>query len=789
MAEKFALTKSRAFLSVVYNRSSELQQRNTCFSPERFEAAITSRDIRTTGASPPIAIGINASGADLWIAVLDVERWTSHDLHTWEMNTAAEQRLETLRKMITCHDRIASSLKKSPELFSRVFLVILEFWVALDKAVTEVIPLLNEYSPELSIDSFEPLVLPSLCQMKRLQVVEDYLQKRHESVREPYRQHSLFKFSHSSDSFAARYFQKNDDLQQLQSRIEAEATLLRDNKIEDCARLNEEYHRRKRENNQRSDEYYSDFDKYGDPEWRHSRSCPKCREKQALLDMRITVFEWPLPENDILSRLVVFELRLPKAVGVWRDISYRLARNYSCDTPSSRSIPTPILRDYPALKKYFSSNIPEQQITIASTAKSFLVSHYRERGFPCEKSEVVKRHALGYRLYDVASDEWIPSIFPIIAIRENCTAELCGPYMSLAWTLHSMSHTSNKIIASQSMCQTELSHHEWDAFGHIRSGHRLQWRNMILEVVNGTLDAGDANVHLLFQQAAWQVEKRSSVVYREAHIDLADEGFGLEVLDVLRGKLGCIRNNWQEGWTASTLNILACRLFSLTKSEVVTDSVREFLSSLRQIMWQWLDQVLHQLKVYDSQIDLRAKLATDLRSRVIQLATACRSTFALDPKEVSFLFKESKNVSMFIKCAMVLQANTPGDLTTLPAHLRYVVERNMVLSVEKIILHGQCLLDNAEGIEDAIRYVWQGFQRDPSRPWRKITDRWIACQSFTQDNTDKACHFHMNLLDGTLLFDGKTLGNLPKGIVNDPLFKRVFPNQVCAAFSIDWGHS
>jgi Family of unknown function (DUF6606) len=795
MSEGFPLIKSRAYLSAVYNRCSELQRRDNHFSPENFEATLTRGHLWERGLSPPPPIDRTATGVDLWLAILDVERWTANDLHDWAVNTPSETRLDVLSELIPRLDNIAHSLD-NPELFSRVFLVILELWVALDKMVIKDIPLLKKYSPELSVSSFEPLILPTLPQMKRLRVVEDYIQRRHDGARHPYRQHSLFKFINHRDSFAARYFQENDELQKLQSRITLEATKTRNDKEQECLRRNEEWHQRKRENDRRRCVYIKYTDGYGDQQSYHDHNCQKCREQRALNGMRITVFEWPLPEDDILSQLVVFELQVPKPVAVWRDISYHLARHYSPDTPNKAPSPTPVLSNYDALQNYISPSLLSPHVSIASRTKSFLVSHYRECRFPCLTDEVVKPNGLRYELYDIAEGAWIPSKFPNMAIRGKCTpAFSSGPYDSLAWAGIGTDHTSNMVIAQQSQCPARLSYHEWDAFGHIRSGHRLQWRNMMLELNNGTVALGDPAVHLLFRQAAWQVEIRSSADHREAHLDLADELFGIDAVCVLRKQLGRICDNWHEGWTAATLSIMACRLFSLSNSPVVHESVRGFLLDLRQTTWRWLDQVIRLLKAQGARVDHapKANPADDMRNRAIQLAAICRSTFALDLEEVSHLFNDLECVSIFIKCAIVLQDNTPGNLNSLPEHLRYLTERDMVLSVDVIDLLVQAIrgdhegvedaiLGGHKGVEDAIRFVWQGFRRDPLAPWRRIDDRWIACKTFSRDSADKACHVYLNLLDGTVLVDGKTLSNLPKKILQHSLFQTVFPNQVGNGF-------
>lgn len=758
-AQEFALTTSREYLSAVYNRSNELQRRISIFSSYTFEASLIG--IPT--------IGRNATDANLWLIIVDVEHWICNDLPDWEKGTTSEVRLEELKRMITGYDELAASLE-NPEQFSRVFLIILELWMALDRTTIELVPLLEEYSPELSVSSFEPLILPTLCQLKRLRTVETYLQRRHDRAKDPYRRYSLFDFINDKDSFAARYFQTDTELPTLRSLIESEAIAMRDDKIRERTVKNETYIRLKDENNLLYHDRVCGLDGCEadcDP------NCRKCRVESQLRRMVIKVFEWPLPEEDILSQQVVFELQVPKPVAIWRDISYCLARNYSYEYPNKRPNPTTILSNYGGLQKHLSPNLSSQQITIASIFKPFLKSHYREcRDFPCEVSDVVKPHPLCYAVYDVTNGEWVHKL-PNITIRERCTPILpSGPYGSLAWAVDSTIHTSNMVISRQADCPPELSYHEWEALGHIRAGHRLQWRNMMLELVRETVALGEPAVHLLFRQAAFQAEKGSNSDHREAHLDLTDEAFGIEAIGVLRRQLDRIRDTWQEGWTASTLGILACRLFSLSTSVAVRRRAGEFLSILRQTVWRWLEQVLPRL--------LGADPAGDIRNRIIQLAATCRSTFALELEEVSHLFGDPESVSIFVKCAIVLRDNAPGDLRTLPTYLRYLVESDMILSAEVVKVLAQSVRNNGKGLDKAIHYVWDVFRRDPAIPWRAIHDDhfWMACETSAKYDTDKVNHVHFNLLDGTVLLNGETLGKLPKDIVKHSLFQSVFPKQV-----------
>ena len=781
LAKGFSLTHSKAYLSEVYNRTKTLSQASDSFSPSSFNASLPSSPISITGKSPPAPIPPKASGVDLWICVLDVERWVAYDMAQWLSITPSPDKVETLRQMIERHDTLAAAFSESnPELFSRVFLTQMELWVALDKTVVDSIPLLAKYSPELEVTLFEPLLLPTLDQMIRLRAVENYLHDRRNGME--YSEHSIFKFTNDRNSFPTRYFDADPALRLLRSQIQEAARLERASTRENWRRLNDQYNDLMTRAGMLNHTYTESQDRWGDPTSDHSYSCEKCALREKAGRLSVEVHEWPLPEDDVLSRIVVFELHLPKAFGVWRETSFSLARRYTSEEPKTDPPPALVLRDYPALSIYFEANTPLQQITIASTTKSFLVSHYRSKKFPSEENDVIQNHALRYDLFDESSCGWItPSVFLSTNIRKQCTPSLpSGPYAQLAWSIVHTKHTPNMVIARQSQCPVAISYHEWDAFGHLRAGNHLQWRNMMLELVRGTLTLGNSAVYLLFRQAAWQAEKESSSEgdggawdpRREAHIDLSDAEFGRKVLTVLQERFDNISANWQEGWTAATLSMIACRLFSLSMNEKVKEDVRVFLASLRGTAWVWMKEVFCLMKTKV------AEGINELRDRVIQLAITCRSTYMLEDAIVE-VFNDSNALALFIDSAIVLQSVVPPNLSSLSSPLRYLVEKDIVHSAEVFKLLRAAIDGNNLGLDDAIRCnKWQGFRRNTCVPWGPIGDRWITCQTSSEGNA-QVCHVYLNLHNGAFLVNGKTMGVLPKDILGHSLFQTLFPNQVC----------
>ena len=507
-AKVFPLTKSASYLSQVFNRREFLSRQSGEFSPSVFESSLQNNSTPNVGRSPPNPIPPEDSpSANIWEGILDVERWVAGQMSQWLfISRHDENRFEILSKMIHRYDALTSSFKTTnPEFFSRTFLTQMELWVALDRVVTKEIPLLSEYSPELPITLFEPLLLPTFDQMRRLQVVEQYLQERIHQAH--YSRCSLFRFIESNDAFAARYFDMDSSLQAVRSNILRIAESNRDTVRKQCRDQNAEYDRLTKLAESLSCTYVETYDHLGDPVSQHSSTCEKCRLKRQAKNLTTPVHEWPIPENEIQSKLVIFEFRPPQYFIGWRNITHMLSRRYSPKgTLKSRPSPEIVLQDYPALSAYCSNK--SLGITIASTTKSFLKSHYSSTKVPCAESEVIKNHGLRYDMFDSASNIWVSNAtFSSMNIRNECLSRLPqGSYRELEWSVIGTKHTSNMVIARQSLCPDSLSYHEWDAFGHVRAGNRLQWRNIILQLVRGVLALGNPAIYILLRQAAWQAE-------------------------------------------------------------------------------------------------------------------------------------------------------------------------------------------------------------------------------------------------------------------------------------------
>ncbi|KAK7031583.1 hypothetical protein R3P38DRAFT_3507220, partial [Favolaschia claudopus] len=766
-AKQFSLSHSLSFLETVRKRSQALNKQSASFNIKQFEKKLKAASAPQTEYTP------GTYTSDLCFLLTDMEKHVSSSLEIGSLSELSDW-IEEFNNMAL------SFAEENPEVFSRIFLIVLELWVALDQSTISQFPLLADYCPNLSLAAFEPLLLPKLCQMQRLRNVELYLERRFQNVHYPHL--SVFSHNIDPDSLPSRYCNSNLSMQALRSAIEAEAVQMRQQKVEELKRMSAEHSALVEEIEMSEHLYITRVDKWGFESQDHASSCTRCTKEKQAHRMKIQLFEWPLPEHDTANHQVVFELQVPEPFGIWRESTYQLAKSHSTAVAKEHSDPPVIvLENYTLLKKYF---VPyrKQHITLASTAKSFVQSHYRERGFPCGYNDVIENHPLRYRQWEKSADEWLPSTFPVIDIRLSCTLSLpLGSYQSLKWTFIATTHTSNQVIAKQSQCPSQLSYHEWISFGHLRAGANLQWHNMTLQLITGEIDLASPAVHLLFCQAAWQAEMTldhpSLGQYREAHFDLSQELFGQHLVRILHQRLQSISGNWKEGWTATTLATIACRLLSLTPNKSVKDQLLVFLVQLREQLFIWMKQLLSKLNTYSGQESselVQHKL--ELIHRVLQLAASCRQTYNVDIHHLRDIFLDHSTLSIFIQCAIVLNTNTPPNISSLSSTLRYLLNRDITLAAEALNLLLESILHSPASLDHAIASIWHGYLRD-STPWCMIGQRWVRCQTSVASLDAQARVVHLDLLSGSFLVDGQTQGTLPKEIINHPFFKTLFPNR------------
>jgi hypothetical protein len=710
---------------------------------------------------------------DTRLCLVDLELWAQDCLAGWlDVNLDSQHTCTLLAELIEKYTKVAgSTYAGNPEAVSLMLLTSMDLWVALDKCAIRHYPLLGKYNPEFPPSLFDPLLLPKRPQMERLSSVEQYLLQRRNQATPGFP--SIFQSVNTTTSFAVQYFEQSHHHQVLRKSIELAAQAERDCKKSELRKMRQKYQELMRDSNARTCDYETHWERRRQVS-RHSSGCQKCQLKSTAKSLRITVHEWPLPLGELAVKSAVFELEVPTPIVKWRDTTYGLLVDIfsPAQSRSQRSSKEKVycMNDFNGLGKYFKSQ--PARIQLASTAKSFVVAHYgRKSVSQATEEDICVNNGLVYSMFDSKLRQWTNDLLGRCDVRRICTLQLPpGPYRKLQFALDGTTHTSNEVLAMQSDCPRSLNLHEFYAFATLRSGNRLQWRNIARELVPRVLNFSSEETYMLVVQAAWQVgPSGGEQPCRESHIDLEEEKFGMSLLSVLEEALGAVEGNWQGAGAVRTFIALAARLLSLSPLEKVHSRCFLLLRRAREVTLRWTREVGRLLHESED-----AEESKTLNIRVLEMALTCHGTFDVDRCHVSEMLSSAGDIAAFTECSITVHDRCPAVTENLPQSIKTLLQRFMRLSqLLEPALRERILADRG-GIDRTVHQLWAGYR--PGSLWTSLkspSQRWLVTQT-TSEGGYSPLSVHYNTLDGSLLVKGKPLARLPRHYELHTTYCRLF---------------
>jgi hypothetical protein len=695
------------------------------------------------------------------VTLYDVERAVEQGLDGWVDRVTDNDR--TCVKLEILGNKYSSSALKTygndPELLSVMLLTTIELWVALDKIAIKEIPMLADYSPEVPTRLLEGLLLCKTASLSRLRHVHQYLSRRHSQSHSGW---SVFSPSNTTDSFAVRFYRSSSYLQCLKARIEEVAQCEVREKVVELKEANARHAELKR----RAARMKHDFtvNRYGSE--CHASYCSKCNVERQYENMEISVHEWPLPARQLQAEAVVFELDCPVSFNMWRTATFHLLVDLC--SPSAESEDSYIqLSEYPALQPYLVQH-PRSRITLGSDTKPFVDSHYREMSIPTMQGRVCVNNGLTFYGFD--SHACIPAsqVLGHFDDRRYCTYELQSePYEKLQKYVDTTSHTSNEVMANQADCHAALSIHEYIAFGHLRSGGSLQWLNVLRELRGRSLSFRRHEVHLLLAQAVSQVGPLDDTKWKW-HLELQQPSFCYALLGELESLVRDVKANWLEGVTMNTISFVLRRLLTSRPNRAVSQKALVLLRAVRGKVFSWVKKL--SAKVAETPGD------EEFRGYLRNTAAICRSTFDVDPSMIRKLLHSAEDIKVLLSSAILIHDHTPRNVSCLPAYSQLLLDRDrrLSLTLERVASDVIRADSNDRGINLAVGWVWPEYR--PGLKWTPLQNpnsRWFSCKTAsTNDQRSQVVHF--NILDGSLLVNGKPLGRLPNKYLRHPLYDLIF---------------
>ncbi|KAF8550407.1 hypothetical protein OG21DRAFT_1446652 [Imleria badia] len=466
-----------------------------------------------------------------------------------------------------------------------------------------------------------------------------------------------------------------------------------------------------------------------------------------------------LPTRPLLAKIVLFELQCPVPFEAWRsatihllDLCYNWELFDKAKSSRWRCLPDSI----PI------SKVPELQCYAVRYQRALISLAYSR------EDELLYVIHDGDTLRELPRDSTLPD-------QNNFAYKIPGgPYVDscLQKYLTATTHTSNEVLSAQADCHVDLSLHEFIAFGHLRSGGSLQWMNILREMRNRSLNSRRHEVRLLLAQASTQVGPLAITGELIWHRELQDASFCHELLDELESLFADVGAGSSDGPVMGVISILASLLAS-GPSEAISERTFQLLRNVREKTFYWVNELLY---------DVIKSPTNEERCQVLwDMAAVCRSTFDVDSAIMHELLHSARDVEIALSCAILMRTIVPTyfpDPDT-PSYLLLEQDRHLSHALEEVLRNAIQADIPDLGVDLAVRRRWPGY-RPGTRRWKPLDypdSHWIACQTAVTEG-QRPQIVHVNLLDGSLLVDGRPIGGrLPDAITGHPVYRVIFRDR------------
>ncbi len=674
-------------------------------------------------------------------------------------------------------DEVKMEYRDNAEEMSTVILNVMYLWVAMDICALKTHRLLEEYMPIVRPETLDVLQLASAKNMVRLQYIQRYLGRR---VLKCSTRRTLFD-EPIAGCFAERYFNESDDrskLEDLDVQIEVHAAAKREEKKQQWETLSAQYETLMQQIASSSCMYTPDDVYPFKPV--HDDKCTKCYLDRCSRRMKIEVYEEPLPSADVLRKAVIFELGIPQVFAHYRDATSKILLALSArgvDAQTAAPEPRVHLYSYSQLTRYVGKRY---NVSLASTKKSFLTSHWATVRLPVALDQVCRPNGLDFSYYDSAGTAWLGKQH-----RRPSFAHLCGirfppqtPFAKLqkepAYAADADGLSSYEILAKQTKCPPGLNTNEFMAYQSLFSGKDRRWLVILTELGSSNLNFSAESTALLFNYLALQAGPcHQSDILRSVHIVFKDKSFCSRLLEVITYRLDNISSNWREIYAMELLLTLGLRLHALGPASVKTGAV-EYILKARHILFAWTRAL---------RMDMRLARDAESYARTCRYSfwagLLCRRTFAIWTDDELL---DSDALTVFIEASITMHDSLPGDPANFPLSLKNALTRDLkcVHRARHILLRS--MKRNPHGLESAINNIWPQAQGAPRRQfsdWEPVSppyDFWVQSTIQATEFT-RPVHILYNLLEGLLQIDGKPLGRMSPEEMKTAIMTELFGNQ------------
>ncbi|KAK3317279.1 hypothetical protein B0T19DRAFT_389380 [Cercophora scortea] len=732
-----------------------------------------------TTTLPQLRAALHQEGGMPDIVLQDFEKWIERHLDPWtasnlKLATAdakvLEQDVTSLQLLIEEYHQAAKlAYSCNPEGLSLMYLTITDLWIAMDKLAGHMIPLILQYNPDFIPGFLDPLILPTKSQMAWLQKIEKYLHDRRSKAQNGYP--SAFSAFGTTSSFAVQYFDRSVEHQVLRRTITDSAAKKKTEKLQEFAAMREQHNKLVNELATTDHDQIWAASAHG---WYCTNGCRRCSLEARISGMIITTFEWPLPKDENEAKAVVFELKVPQAVSIWRRATIHAHRSvFRTERQAGSDSKIYYASMHSGLSPFFSA---ASNLHPGSFDKPIERTHYNSSHIGmATPNSVCVTHACHYQYFDQDDNLEAEHISAGITVPPHCSyadvAELPSPLQQ--W-VRTFKHTSNEVIAAQSDCPTDMSLEEFRAFGNIRAGVRLQWANILCQLAVPSLDLNKRSTFFLVLQACFEAGpcvRDLSSVFRDAHIDTQSHTFSTNIMAALSDALRRVgKSNWQNDISLALLARIATRLLSLI-APANSRPVLDYLQRIRTLSTAWARDLLQKLADSRSTRDRR-----EFSGRLLIVALICLVTFDIGPDFLHSVLGSSEELAIFVEASVLARDHSPAfDYVDRAVSTLLLYRWHRVLYESEETVKKEVLCNMNKGIDTAIGRFWAGYIPSSSRWCARDNQQRHILESTVGES---GLNVTFNILTGLLMVDGRPLSKLPQEFRTHATFIQLFGQQL-----------
>lgn len=721
-------------------------------------------------------------------ALYDIEAWVQKVLWPGRQRSVEILSSEMVLKLLRSYLNLSKMYYKDDALgSSKMVITTITLVAILDfKAACEH-PLLLTYHHGVNVGVLQSLLLVHRADMEQLATLEAYFATRSRGESPSLARVSLISEDQPSPhSFSVCFVDRDDNLQRIKAEILVFDGAQEHAKRVEVSRQREIYDELLDSIRKASHTYYDDS--YGYKSLHYSWCCSKCEMENRAKGMKVEIYEHPLPEEGYLQNAVVYELATPTELSVLRDALHILNRDLLGVQLGSMEKRGTWL-NYEPLEHWRTdqSQKYEKLTTLCSTSKLFSVSHYSSLHISASNELFIMPNGYNVHLMEAGGGDHSASTacYKEGANTSFLTLTVDGDYECLQWTITSTTHDENQVLARQMQCPPKLNLAEFQAFGSLRTGHRLQIRNISRVLEMQTLSLFQPSVVNLFSQALWQTGPPTSSLerwVRESHLDMQEQPFAEYMIRQLRVLLERNKENWKDHLGLLSIVIIAARILALSEA-AWQEAASDILLSCREIAERWLEKIEQVLGEMSASSIQKIQV---IRSKLVDVAAIAALTFDVSAHHLKFILRDNGDVTSWLRAVARICDNTLLNSRDSSSRETFagLFQRNLLRRVQNTALRLEDALNdwvtNYEScLSNFVSKHWADADQGRIGLWERYTspcERWW--KATFEHKSGRKMTLQMDILRGSFLVDGCPVARLPTTITSHQDYGRVFGKHV-----------